>query len=127
MCSLYLGISVAKFPNLFILYGPNTNLGHNSIVFMLEAQIGYAMQAVRRLAQGDVAWLDVRADVQNEFNTALQERIRATVWSQGCSSWYKTASGRNPINWPGFTFEYRRRTRQLNESDYHLAVPALVG
>jgi cation diffusion facilitator CzcD-associated flavoprotein CzcO len=120
----YLGVSVAKFPNLFVLYGPNTNLGHSSIVFMLEAQIGYVMQAVRRLARGDAAWLDVRVDVQDAFNTTLQHRIRATVWSQGCSSWYKTASGRNPINWPGFTFEYRRRTRRLNESDYHLGVPA---
>lgn len=120
----YLGVSVAKFPNLFVLYGPNTNLGHSSIVFMLEAQIGYVMQAVRRLAAGDAAWLDVRAEVQDAFNAKLQQRIRATVWNQGCSSWYKTASGANPINWPGFTFEYRHRTRRLNESDYHFAAPA---
>ena len=116
----YLGMSVARFPNLFVLYGPNTNLGHSSIVFMLEAQIGYVMQAVQRLAQGNVAWLDVRADVQDDFNTELQERIRATVWNQGCSSWYRTESGKNPLNWPGFTFEYRHRTRRLIEADYHL-------
>jgi cation diffusion facilitator CzcD-associated flavoprotein CzcO len=122
----YLGVSVANFPNLFVLYGPNTNLGHSSIVFMLEAQIGYVMHAVRRLARGDAAWLDVRADVQDDFNVQLQQRIRATVWSQSCSSWYKTASGKNPINWPGFTFEYRRRTRRFVESDYHLAVSAGV-
>jgi cation diffusion facilitator CzcD-associated flavoprotein CzcO len=123
----YLGVSVAKFPNLFVLYGPNTNLGHSSIVFMLEAQIGYVMQAVQCLARGDAAWLDVRADVQDAFNTTLQKRIHATVWSQSCSSWYKTASGKNPINWPGFTFEYRRRTRRLNESDYHRAAPVCAG
>ena len=116
----YLGMSVARFPNLFVLYGPNTNLGHSSIVFMLEAQIGYVMQAMQRLAQGNVAWLDVRADVQDDFNTELQERIRATVWNQGCSSWYRTESGKNPLNWPGFTFEFRHRTRRLIEADYHL-------
>ncbi|NMN93751.1 flavin-containing monooxygenase [Antrihabitans stalactiti] len=121
----YLGMSVAKFPNLFVLYGPNTNLSHSSIVFMLESQIGYVIQAVRRLAKGDVSWIDVREGVQDAFNTKLQERIRASVWSQGCSSWYKTASGTNPISWPGFTFEYRQRTRKLDESDYHLA-PARV-
>ena len=120
----YLGMSVVKFPNLFVLYGPNTNLGHSSIVYMLEAQIGYVMQAVERLARGDVAWLDVRPDVHDRFNTEVQQRIRATVWSQDCSSWYKTATGVNPINWPGFTFEYRRRTRRLNEADYYLA-PAI--
>jgi cation diffusion facilitator CzcD-associated flavoprotein CzcO len=117
----YLGMSVAKFPNLFVLYGPNTNLSHSSIVYMLESQIGYVMQAVRLLARGQVSWLDVRADVQDSFNTKLQERIRASVWSQGCSSWYKTASGKNPISWPGFTFEYRRQTGKLDQSDYHLA------
>ena len=125
----YLGISVTKFPNLFVLYGPNTNLGHSSIVYMLESQIAYVMQAVRRLAKGDVAWLDVRADVQESFNSELQQRISDTVWSQGCTSWYKTAAGVNPISWPGFTFAYRNRTRTFDEADYDLApasVPALV-
>ncbi|MBJ8343811.1 NAD(P)/FAD-dependent oxidoreductase [Antrihabitans sp. YC2-6] len=125
----YLGMSITKFPNLFVLYGPNTNLGHSSIVFMLEAQIGYVLQAVRRLARGDIAYLDVRPDVQDSFNAKLQQRIRASVWAQNCTSWYKNAAGKNPINWPGFTFEYKRRTQRLTESDYELAparVPARV-
>jgi cation diffusion facilitator CzcD-associated flavoprotein CzcO len=116
----YLGISVATFPNLFILYGPNTNLGHSSIVFMLEAQIGYVRQAVDRLARGDLAWVDVRADVQDAFNDEIQRRIKASVWAQGCTSWYQTASGKNPLNWPGFTLSYRLRTRKFPERHYQL-------
>ncbi len=115
----YLGISVTNFPNLFMLYGPNTNLGHTSLVVMLEAQIQYITQAVSRLAQGDVAWLDVRAEIQDTFNAALQDRIQNSVWSQGCTSWYKTDSGKNTANWPGSTITYKRRTRRLIEAHYH--------
>lgn len=116
----HLGITVSGFPNLFLLYGPNTNLGHSSIVFMLESQIRYVMQAAHRLARGDVTWLDVRAEVQDVFNAKVQERIKATVWDRGCTSWYKTASGKNTNNWPGFTVGYRRRTRRLRLDDFDL-------
>jgi len=116
----HLGITVSGFPNLFLLYRPNTNLGHSSIVFMLESQIRYVMQAARRLARGDVTWLDVRGKVQDAFNAKVQERIKATVWDRGCTSWYKTASGKNTNNWPGFTVGYRRRTRRLRLDDFHL-------
>lgn len=116
----YLGISVARFPNLFLLYGPNTNLGHSSIVFMLESQIGYVMQAVRRLVQDGMAWLDVRPDVQDTFNEQVQERLRSTVWDQGCHSWYQTETGRNTNNWPGFTFAYRRRVSKFEDADYEM-------
>jgi cation diffusion facilitator CzcD-associated flavoprotein CzcO len=116
----HLGISVAGFPNLFILYGPNTGLGHSSVVLMLEAQINYVLQAVRRLAKGDIAWLEVWSAVQAGSNAALQRRIRTSVWAQECDSWYRTAAGKNTIQWPGFTFEYAARTRRLDESDFHL-------
>ncbi|MDD3765274.1 MAG: NAD(P)/FAD-dependent oxidoreductase [Nevskiales bacterium] len=116
----YLGMTVAGFPNLFILYGPNTNLGHSSIVYMLESQINYVMQGVERLRQGDIRWLDVKPGVQQRFNEKLQQRIKHTVWDQGCTSWYQTADGRNTNNWPGFTFEYRARTRALDFGDYQL-------
>ena len=114
----YLGISVAGFPNLFLLYGPNTNLGHNSIVYMLESQIRYVVQAVRRLAAGGPATLDVRPEVQRRYNDWVQERIHATVWDRGCTSWYRTASGKNTTNWPDFTFAYRARTRRFDPSVY---------
>ncbi|GAA3172170.1 NAD(P)/FAD-dependent oxidoreductase [Blastococcus jejuensis] len=115
----YLGIAVAGFPNLFLLYGPNTNLGHNSIVYMLESQIRYVVQAVRRVAARPAA-LSVRPEVQRRFNEWVQDRITATVWDRGCTSWYRTASGRNTTNWPDFTFAYRARTRRFDEADYEL-------
>lgn len=114
----HLGITVSGFPNLFLLYGPNTNLGHSSIVFMLEAQIRYAMRAVERLAGGDVRRLDVRAEAQRASNAVVQRQIKATVWDRGCSSWYTTDSGRNTNNWPGFTFAYRFATRRLRDADF---------
>lgn len=116
----YLGISVHGFPNLFMLYGPNTNLGHNSIVYMLESQIAYVLSAVEALQRGGHRFMDVDADIQDRFNSDLQKRIRDTVWDKGCDSWYKTASGKNTNNWPGFTFTYRHRTRKMDPRDYEL-------
>ena len=114
----YLGISVHGFPNLFMLYGPNTNLGHNSIIYMLESQIHYIRQCLAAMDNGDVQALEVRASIQSQFNQDVQSKIRNTVWDKGCHSWYKTDSGKNTNNWPGFTFDYRRLTRQVNWSDY---------
>src|SRR4051794_6866601 len=113
----YLGITVAGFPNLFLLYGPNTNLGHNSIVYMLESQIRYVVQAVRRLAAG-AATVEVRPEVQRRFVDWVQQRITATVWDRGCTSWYRTASGRNTNNWPDFPFASRARPRRFDQADY---------
>jgi cation diffusion facilitator CzcD-associated flavoprotein CzcO len=115
----YLGIAVGGFPNLFLLYGPNTNLGHNSIVYMLESQIRYVVQAVRRLA-AEAATLEVRPEVQRGFVEWVQQRITETVWDRGCTSWYRTASGRNTNNWPDFTFAYRARTRRFDPADYRI-------
>jgi cation diffusion facilitator CzcD-associated flavoprotein CzcO len=119
----YLGMTVAGFPNLFILYGPNTNLGSGSIIYMLESQVRYVVDAVRKLDRSRAAWLDVRPDVQDAFGREIQDRLRATVWQTGCTSWYVTESGRNTNNWPGYMLEYRRRTRRVELDDYRL-VPA---
>ncbi|MGS2810008.1 flavin-containing monooxygenase [Nocardia sp. MW-W600-9] len=116
------GITVAGFPNLFILYGPNTNLGHNSIVYMLESQFGYVLQAVDRLARGARA-IEVRPEVQQRSTAAVQDAISATVWNSGCTSWYTTAAGRNTNNWPGFTFDYRRRLRRFDDAEF-IVTPA---
>jgi cation diffusion facilitator CzcD-associated flavoprotein CzcO len=107
----YLGLAVSGFPNLFMLYGPNTNLGHNSIVFMLERQISYVLQCVQEMAAEGLASLDVRPDVMAAYNRAVQRRMRQTVWEAGCSSWYKTESGKVTNNWPTFTVEYWLATR----------------
>lgn len=114
----YLGITVHGFPNLFMLYGPNTNLGHNSIVYMLESQITYILQALTHARRDPSKPLNVKDGVQDRFNRKVQAQIRNTVWDQGCTSWYKTASGKNTNNWPGFTFTYRHQTAHFQPTDY---------
>jgi cation diffusion facilitator CzcD-associated flavoprotein CzcO len=116
----YLGISVAGFPNFFMLYGPNTNLGSNSIVFMIECQANYIMQCLAWLKAPGAKFVDVRADVQRSFNTDIQAQLKSSVWSAGCHSWYHNASGKVTNNWPGYTAEYRRRTAVANADDYAL-------
>ncbi|GAB3674123.1 NAD(P)/FAD-dependent oxidoreductase [Actinocorallia lasiicapitis] len=103
----HLGLTVHGFPNLYLLYGPNTNLGHNSIVYMLESQFAYVMACLRTGRT-----LEVRRDVQSAFNDDLQRRMKGTIWNSGCTSWYQTADGKHVNNWPGYTFAYRRATRR---------------
>ncbi|NIH80315.1 flavin-containing monooxygenase [Amycolatopsis viridis] len=113
----YLGMTVPGFPNLFLVYGPNTNLGGNSIVFMLESQARYIVQAVRALAGRPGTALDVKPEVAARFDTALQRRLARSVWTR-CASWYRTGTGRIVNNWPGTVTRYRRRTRTLDLRDY---------
>ncbi|WP_030144835.1 flavin-containing monooxygenase [Spirillospora albida] len=117
----HLGLAVPGFPNFFLMYGPNTNVGSGSIVHMLESQAAYIVQAARLLASG-VTSMDVRADVLDRFDAATQHRLGTSVWNQGgCDSWYLDSGHRNTNNWPGSMTGYRRRTRRLDPSDYHLA------
>jgi cation diffusion facilitator CzcD-associated flavoprotein CzcO/acetyl esterase/lipase len=115
----YLGMTVAGFPNLFIMYGPNTNLGSGSIIYQLESQMNYIVDAVRKLRSRG-GWLSVRPEVQRSFDSEIQERLSTSVWQAGCNNWYVDENGRNTNNWPGFTLEYRRRTRRLDLDDYEL-------
>jgi cation diffusion facilitator CzcD-associated flavoprotein CzcO len=114
----YLGLTVSGFPNLYMIYGPNTNLGHNSIVYMIESQVNYIVDAVQTLIKKGLRYTDVKASVQNDFNQNIQERMKSTIWAQGCTSWYQTAEGKNTNNWPGFTFEYRKRTHKFDAGNY---------
>jgi cation diffusion facilitator CzcD-associated flavoprotein CzcO len=116
----YLGVTVSGFPNLFMLYGPNTNLGHNSVVYMLESQIQYVKEAVSGLRAAPEVSFDVKADVQNGFNATLQHALHNTVWAEGCKSWYIAESGKNVNNWGGFTFTYRRLTRRFDLAAYQI-------
>jgi cation diffusion facilitator CzcD-associated flavoprotein CzcO len=116
----YLGMTVSGFPNLFILNGPNTGLGHNSVVFMLEAQMRYVMDAINRMRRDGIRALEVRRDVEQAFNARLQERLAGTVWASGCRSWYLDANGRNTTLWPGFTVEYWWRTRHFRPHEFAL-------
>jgi acetyl esterase/lipase len=102
----YLGITVPGFPNFFMIYGPNTNLGHNSIVYMIETQIAHVMRCVAALKDRDAAAIEVDPDRHRRFNARVQQRLAHTVWN-GCTSWYVDERGRNSVNWPGFTLSYR--------------------
>jgi len=113
----FLGISVSGFPNLFLLMGPNTGLGHNSMIFMIEAQVHYAIEAILAMHRNGLAAIDVRPDVEQAFRAQLATRMKGTVWTSGCSSWYMAPNG-EVLLWPGFTFDYWRRTRRIRLTDY---------
>lgn len=115
----YLGITVSGFPNFFMAYGPNTNLGHNSIIFMIECQTRYILQCIDRLRKGDLAYLDLRREVQAAFNREIQEELRRTVWAETDHSWYKDEAGRITNNWSGTTTRYWWKTRKVDLGCYN--------
>ena len=106
-----------------MLYGPNTNLGHNSIIYMLESQIHYVMACLREVGMNSASCVDVARRVQSEFNDSVRARAQAHGLGQGCDSWYKLASGKHTNNWPGFTFAYRRLTRFFDPGHYDIYPP----
>ncbi|QNH76669.1 alpha/beta hydrolase fold domain-containing protein [Pseudomonas protegens] len=118
----YLGISVPGFPNFFMLYGPNTNLGHNSIIHMLESQISHVMQARQALLDSDASQLEVDEHRHQRFQRRIQRRLATSVWS-GCKSWYVDERGHNSTNWPGFTWSYRWLARYAGLAAYRLSSP----
>jgi cation diffusion facilitator CzcD-associated flavoprotein CzcO len=119
------GTTIAGFPNLFFLVGPNTGLGHNSIVFMIESQLNYVLDALRTMDARGLASVDVRPDAQARSNERIQHRLRNTVWSSGgCASWYLDRNGRNTTLWPGFTWPFRRLLREFDAEHYELRAPA---
>ncbi|MBX7159604.1 MAG: NAD(P)/FAD-dependent oxidoreductase [Acidimicrobiia bacterium] len=119
----YLGLSVSGFPNFFLMYGPNTNLGAGSIVHMIESQARHVLAAVELLERTGAAFVDVKVDAQDEFGREMQSRLDGSVWA-GCASWYVDAHGRNTNNWPGLMWEYRRRTRVLDTDRYDVVTRA---
>jgi cation diffusion facilitator CzcD-associated flavoprotein CzcO len=114
----YLGVTVSGFPNLFMLYGPNTNLGHNSILVMIEAQVGYIVDAIRQLDERGLKRLDVKRAVMDEYNRVLQRDLAKSVWAADKQSWYKLADGTITNNWPHSTMRYRRLLRKADLADY---------
>jgi cation diffusion facilitator CzcD-associated flavoprotein CzcO len=119
----HLGMSVSGFPNMFVLYGPNTNLGVGSIIVMIEAQVRYVMDALRTGRRRGAA-LEVRPEVQAASGDRLQERLRDSVWSS-CRNWYRLeGSGRVVNNWPGFMVEYVRATRAIDPEEFREVRPA---
>lgn len=110
--SAYLGMQVPGFPNFFLLYGPNTNLGHNSIISMLEIQIDYVADAVCALRDAPDTTLDISPETLQEYDRWLQQALAGSSWSGSCHSWYKAADGRIVANWPGTVEEYRTMVAQ---------------
>jgi cation diffusion facilitator CzcD-associated flavoprotein CzcO len=114
----YLGLMVAGFPNFFMLYGPNTNLGHNSILFMLECQARYIVQCLAEMDRRDADAMDVRPEVMNAYNDRIQAELGETVWARVTRSWYQDARGRIVNNWPGSTLRYWRESRRPDFTAY---------
>lgn len=114
----YKGTCVHGYPNLYLLVGPNTGLGHSSMIIMIEAQIRYLMQALAHQQATGVRALDVNADVQARYNARLMKRLDRTVWATGCNAWYTNAEGRNTTLWPGSTTEFEWMMRSFDPDAY---------
>jgi cation diffusion facilitator CzcD-associated flavoprotein CzcO len=123
--SAYLGSTIAGFPNAFMIVGPNTGLGHSSMVYMIESQVAYIVDALRTMDQRGVAAVEVKPEVQQRFVDELHRELQGTVWNAGgCRSWYLDAHGRNTTLWPSFTFRFRQRTKAFDADDYELTPAA---
>lgn len=116
----YLGMTVSNFPNLFIMYGPNTNLGHNSIIIMSEAQAKYIAACVANLKKNNWKSLEIKKEIMESYHQSTQNRLKNMIWTQIEDSWYKSANGNIPNNYPGRTMEYIRKTKQVNFQDFNI-------
>ena len=113
------GITASGYPNLLFLVGPNTGLGHNSIVHMIESQVQYALGYLDLLDKaGPDAFLDVKPEAQEAYNAGIQQKMTGTVWASGCQSWYLDSRGKNTTIWPALTVTYRNATKRVNPADY---------
>lgn len=111
----YKGTAVNGFPNMFLMVGPSTGLGHTSMVYMIESQLNYLVDYFKLQRQYDISRVEVRSDVQHDYNVGIQKNLKSSVWETGgCASWYKDAFGNITTLWPGFTFNYRRITRKFD-------------
>ena len=118
----YLGVTTAGFPNMFMLYGPNTNNG--SILTMIEAQVAHVVEHVVRMKEEGIAWVDVRQDVMDRYNDEIQQLIEGvTVWQAGCNGYYRAPSGRVVTQWPNSMTAFRDRTAGVNPDDFEVGSP----
>ena len=115
------GTTVAGYPNLALLLGPNTCLGHNSVIHIMESQMNYVMDYLNILEKnGDNAYLDVKPTVQKLHNESVQNQFEGTVWASGCKSWYMNKNGRNTTLYPRLTVQFRKETQKVNLEDYSI-------
>ena len=121
----YLGTAVSGFPNCFLLVGPNTGLGHTSMILMIESQVAYLVDCLRQMGRRGATTVEVRPEVERAFTSEVRGRLGRTVWtSGGCTSWYLDDKGRNTTLWPASTWRFRLRTRRFDPADYLLGQPA---
>ena len=113
----YRGITVAGFPNMFLMLGPNTATGHTSTLLYIEPEVGHAISCMQSVRTGTHRWIDVKPEVMRAYNDQLQSRLGSSVWAQ-CRSWYRIEGGRIVALFPGFTREYVRSLRRLDPDDY---------
>jgi hypothetical protein len=111
-----------------MLLGPNTGLGHSSMVYMIESQVAYVAGALKEMRRRGAATVEVRREVVERFNAAIDRRMKDTVWTTGCKSWYLDDTGRNGTLWPDWTFMFRRRAERFDSAEYEItqAQPARV-
>ena len=117
----YLGMTMSNFPNLFLMYGPNTNLGHNSIIIMSEAQANYIIQCISELDRQQKNQIEVKPNSIDVYYHRIQERLKKMIWSSIEGSWYQNKQGVQTLNWPGRTWEYIRRTKKVDFREYVLS------
>ena len=116
------GVTVSGFPNLFLLYGPNTNLGHSSIVYMLESQAEHIQRLIALARRAPQRTIEVRDDVVEAYADRMDDELDGTVWNNGgCSSWYIDSRGRNSVQWPTFTYRYRQQVRRIDPAEFVLS------
>lgn len=120
----YLGLSVPGFPNLFLLYGPNTNGGTGSVIYTIEAGVQHVIAALRSMQFAAAPTIEVRPEVADAFDRELRAALAGTVWHTGCTSWYVDENGHDPNQWPWLWNDYRRRTAEIAGGTYRLGAPA---
>ncbi|MBR1221289.1 NAD(P)/FAD-dependent oxidoreductase [Bradyrhizobium sp. U87765 SZCCT0131] len=114
----YLGTSIKGFPNLFTITGPNTGLGHNSMIYMIETNVNQILETILVARRRNARRVEVKPEVHDRYNSELQRDLTGTVWQSGCRSWYQTDSGKITTMWPGYCFQFGRRARHFRSGDY---------
>jgi cation diffusion facilitator CzcD-associated flavoprotein CzcO len=122
----YLGLTVPGFPNMFLIYGPNTNGGTGSVIHTIECGMAHVIEAVRALERAGARRIEVRRDVFEGFDRELREALSATVWHTGCTNWYVDENGNDPNQWPWLWSTYRRRTSRLEPGAYALSAGQML-
>lgn len=115
----YKGMTISGYPNLAFILGPNSGLGHSSMIYMMEKQVDYIIKYLTILDnKPENSFLDLKPEVQRKYNRVIHDQFQNTLWASGCKSWYINAAGRNTTLYPRLTWHFRRRTKRIDEGEY---------